>query len=74
MLKVRLRPEAKKPPKGAMREAKVAIIMMWNCIGAMRRVVERKGRLWVTGMKTGLGVQVRPVKMLAPRSLTGQMK
>ena len=37
-LKVRLRPEAKNPPKGAMREAKVAKTRMWNCIGAMRTV------------------------------------
>ncbi len=34
-LNVRLRPEAKKPPNGAMREAKVAKTRMWNCIGAM---------------------------------------
>lgn len=34
-LKVRLRPLAKKPPKGAMREAKVAKARMWNCMGAI---------------------------------------
>jgi len=32
-LNVRLSPEAKKPPKGAMSEAKVASTRMWNCIG-----------------------------------------
>ena len=40
-LKVRLRPEAKKPPKGAISEAKVAKTKMWNCIGAMWRVEGR---------------------------------
>jgi hypothetical protein len=33
ILKERLRPEAKKPPKGAMREAKVARLSAWNHIG-----------------------------------------
>lgn len=37
-LKVRLRPEAKKPPKGAIRDAKVAKTRMWNCMGAMWKV------------------------------------
>jgi hypothetical protein len=32
-----LRPDAKKPPKGAMREAKVAKIRMWGCMGAMEK-------------------------------------
>lgn len=41
MLKVRLRPEAKKPPKGAMREAKVDMARMWNCMGEMVREVGR---------------------------------
>lgn len=33
ILNVRLRPEAKKPPKGAISDAKVANTKMWNCIG-----------------------------------------
>ena len=37
ILKVRLRPEAKNPPKGAMREAKVAKTRMCTCIGAMEK-------------------------------------
>ena len=34
ILKVRFSPEAKKPPKGAMSDAKVARASVWNCIGA----------------------------------------
>ncbi len=34
-LNVRFRPEAKNPPNGAIREAKVAKTRMWNCIGAI---------------------------------------
>ena len=33
-LKVRFRPEAKKPPKGAMREANVAKTKTWKWMGA----------------------------------------
>jgi len=36
ILKVRLRPDAKKPPKGAMRDANVAKIRMWICMGAIK--------------------------------------
>lgn len=43
ILKVLLSPLAKKPPNGAMREAKVAITRMWNCIGSILS----------TGPKTG---------------------
>ena len=34
ILNVRLRPEAKKPPNGAISDAKVASASVWNCIGA----------------------------------------
>lgn len=34
MLKARLKPEAKKPPKGATREAKMAMTMQWSWKGA----------------------------------------
>lgn len=33
-LNVRFRPEAKKPPNGAMREANVAKMNTWNWMGA----------------------------------------
>ena len=49
MLKVRFRPDAKKPPNGAMREAKVAMAMMWNCIG--ETVIVRGRKVQVDGMK-----------------------
>ena len=42
-LKVRLRPEAKKPPKGAIREAKLAKMRMWNSMGAMFRIEGTRG-------------------------------
>lgn len=35
ILKVRLSPDAKNPPNGAMSDAKVANTSMWPCIGAM---------------------------------------
>ncbi len=35
ILKVRLSPEAKKPPKGAMSEAKEARTMEWKCMGSL---------------------------------------
>ena len=54
---------------------------MWNCIGETVIVVGRyvklagmNGRRYVCGINTGLTSHSRPVKMFAPRSLTGQMK
>ncbi len=41
ILKGRFRPDAKKPPKGAIREAKDAKITEWNCMGA--RVMRKLG-------------------------------
>jgi hypothetical protein len=38
MWKVRLMPDAKKPPKGAISEAKVARIRMWNCRGSTSKL------------------------------------
>ena len=35
MLNVRLRPDAKNPPNGAISDANEARMMMWNCIGDM---------------------------------------
>lgn len=71
-LNVRFRPEAKKPPKGAMSEAKVANTSVCSCMGATMTVVLLvKGSLYSVGMKTGLGVQERLVRMLAPRSWMG---
>lgn len=63
-----------------MREENVAKTRIWNCMGAMRtvegiwkdwgsgRVVRKEGRRYGCAMKTGFGVQERPVKMFAPRS------
>jgi len=44
-----LRPEAKKPPNGAMSEAKVDMKRMWNCMGLTEMVVGRSDQLG--GMK-----------------------
>lgn len=81
MLNVRLRPEAKKPPNGAMSDAKVDMTKIWNCMGDVVIVVGRcvqfggmNGNAYVRAMNTGLTSHSSPVKMLAPRSLTGQMK
>lgn len=59
MLKVRLRPEAKKPPKGAMREAKVDMARMWNCMGEMVREVGREAGHQVDGTVVGSGMMGR---------------
>ena len=37
ILKVRLRPDAKKPPKGAIKDAKVPKTRIWTCIGAIEK-------------------------------------
>ncbi len=72
MLKVRFRPDAKKPPKGAISDANVAKTRMWNWMGANVTVRRKEGngagRWYVCGLKTGFGVHSRPVQMLAPRS------
>lgn len=71
-LNVRFSPEAKKPPKGAMSEAKVAKTSICSCMGATVTVVPLvKGSLCGVGLNTGLGVQERPVRKLAPRSWIG---
>lgn len=41
MLNVRLRPDAKKPPNGAINDAKEAMARMWNCMGEMLKEVGR---------------------------------
>ena len=56
-LKVRFRPEAKKPPKGAIREAKVAKTRLWNCIGAMWTT----GGMW-KGVKSGSSVRIEGMR------------
>jgi hypothetical protein len=75
ILKVRFKPEAKKPPNGAINEANVARAKTWNWTGVMEKVVGRltpsgsgMGRVYCLGMKTGLGLHSKPVQMLAPRS------
>src|SRR5690349_9043415 len=80
-LKVRFRPEAKKPPKGAMTEANVAQKKEWICIGAMVMLKlvpggrkKRSGVVYVFGMNTGLISHSRPLNIVAPRSFAGQMK
>ena len=47
-LNVRLSPDAKKPPKGAIKEAKVARTKTWNWIGG-RVTAEGRGRERLTG-------------------------
>jgi hypothetical protein len=79
ILKARLRPLAKNPPKGAMREAKVARTKMWNWIGATttesgigtsfpNEWMKEGGTLNSRGTKTGLGVQSKPDQAETPRS------
>lgn len=81
MLNVRFSPDAKKPPNGAISDANDDMTRMWNCIGDMSTLVGSwdqfggmNGSWYVRGMKTGFGSHSSPVKMLAPKSLTGQMK
>lgn len=55
-----------------MSEAKVAKTSMCSCMGATVTVVSLvKGSLCGVGLNTGLGVQERPVRKLAPRSWIG---
>src|SRR5690348_16000464 len=77
ILKVLLSPEAKKPPNGAIKEAKVANTSMWNCIGDMRTEVAKGNQIgngYSCVRNTGFTLQLRPVQILAPRSFTGQIK
>lgn len=75
-LKLRLSPEAKNPPKGAINEANEARTKVWIWIGANvnDRLASFGGRknssgMWyVRAMKTGFGSHSRPVKTVAPRS------
>lgn len=65
ILKVRFKPEAKKPPNGAMREANVAKIVMWNCMGAIQNVrlmCVQSGSWCGLGVKTGFGTHCKPVQ------------
>ena len=79
ILKARLSPLAKKPPKGAIREANVARTRIWNWIGATttesgkgkslpKEWIRDGGTLNSRGMKTGFGVQSKPDQAETPRS------
>lgn len=67
ILNVRLSPEAKNPPKGAINDAKVAKMNTWNWTGMVVNVVGigrpggMKGMVYLRGMKTGFGVHSKPV-------------
>lgn len=80
ILKVRFRPEAKKPPNGAMSEANVARARMWNWTGLIVYVLEigrpggMNGTVYFLGIKTGFGVHSSPVHTFAPRSYNSNGK
>lgn len=78
--KVRFKPDAKKPPNGAISDANVARAATWKWMvgNAMLSVwskgCKNEGTRWTDGRNTGLGVQVKSDQALMPISEMGQMK